>query len=121
MVCYIAYHNAPFVMQVNVEELGSVVKIRVKDSMKQHNRMWSIQEIVLKDVDTKEVLTFNFAAHVGENLLTEPKADFANQDFENKLGLVPSEIESYALRHDGPVIPSEYFTRLLLKYIHALL
>ena len=95
-------------LQVNVEGLGAIVKIRVRDSMKQHHRMWSIQEITLKDVDTKEVLIFNFAAHVGLNLITEETIDFNNREFENKLNLKDNEIESYALRHDKPVMPSKY-------------
>ena len=91
-----------------MEELGAIVKIRVKDSMKQHHRMWSIQEVTLKDIDTKEVLMFNFAAHVGENLITEEKIDFTDHEFENKLDLKDSQIESCALRHDKVVRSSEY-------------
>ena len=83
------------------------MKIRLKDTMKQHNRRWSIQEMTLKDVDTKEILVFNFAAHVGENLITEETSDDYKPEYENKLDLKHNEIESYALRHDQPVWPSK--------------
>ena len=91
------------------------MKIRLKDATKQHNRRWSVQEMTLKDVDTKEILVFNFAAHVGENLTAEETLGEYKPEYENKLNLKHNEIESYALRHDQPVLPSECCDRLLFS------
>ncbi len=100
--------NHPFI-QVNMEALGAIVKIRVKDSMKQHQRLWSIEDVALKDINTKEILTFNFHDFVGEAIVGEDRVNKCIRDPTNNFNIIHNELEMFALRHDKPVLGSKLF------------
>ena len=76
--------------QVNVDEIGSIMKIRVVDSLGLHSNIWSVEDITLKDQDTKEELKF-----------------FYNQNIGKSLDGTEVQSERPALRHEQPVLPSE--------------
>ncbi len=105
--------------QVDTAELGAIVKIRVKDSMKQHRRLWSVEEVSLKDVDTKEELRFSCRAHVGHKLISDERIFQHLRDPENTANVEHNEVEVFALRHDRPVLPSESLVKCASAWRHC--